>query len=85
MNKAIEQLKEVNPKLNDFLVERRLRTKFLKNYLNRCQHIIKGIGDRTPDYLIMLRSIGGAFIWNVTPEGFLFWRTLNNEFEDLKK
>ena len=73
MNKLIKQLKETNPKLNDFLVSRRLRSAFLRNYKNYPF-------DYQIDYQNLKKDGINSFEWRRTPEGTNFWYKIYNEY-----
>lgn len=73
MHKLIKQLKELNPKLNDFLAKKRLRTKYLTN----CQ---KASGPLLGGSQRNISKIDKAFTWSKSPEGREFWEELYREF-----
>lgn len=62
----------ITPKLEKFLRDKKVLTKFKKNAIN--------IG-LLPNWRI--HDIISAFDWYNTPEGIEFWMELNDEFEKL--
>lgn len=66
MNKRSKQLK-------NFLRGKKLLTRFKLNTQLRTYPFY--FGENSP-------SIDSAFVWDKTPEGMMFWSTLNNEFKE---
>lgn len=65
--------------LEEFLKEKGAYSQFEENYLKDRQY-----SSELSDFLEINSDIAEAFFWEPTPEGDLFWRRLNTEWEEIK-
>ena len=75
-----------NDKLEDFLKEKKIKTKFCKNIFDYCKTVDADFFDRCE--MIdkePIRIINKAFSFQETPEGHNYWYSINKEYQKLFK
>lgn len=74
MEELIRHLESIDPTLNDFLLEKGARDKFLTNISRNINDLQKFKSSGR------ISNIGNSFIWLDTPEGDDFWMDLDDKF-----